>query len=211
MTDIVIIDYEMSNLHSVKRALDFFKINSKVSSDPKEILNSKLAILPGVGAFPEAMNKLKGLNLINAIKEFINLEKPFVGICLGMQLLFENSEEFGNNEGLGIIKGSVKKFDNDTNFKVPHIGWNKIKKSNNKFDYEIIDFKNFSNIMYFVHSYYVKPESNDIIMSYTDYCNMNFCSSIKHKNIFAFQFHPEKSGLGGLNIYKNLKNFLDAK
>ncbi len=211
MNEVVIIDYEMSNLHSVKRALDYFDIKNEISNNTEVITNSKIVILPGVGAFPEAMNKLNNLHLVDTIKDFVNSGKPLIGICLGMQLLFEKSEEFVSCDGLGIIEGIVKKFKNSDNYKVPHIGWNKIEKTSNKFKNNLINFKEVDNFMYFVHSYYVEPTSNDIVASYTNYANMKFCSSINYNNIYAFQFHPEKSGKAGLNIYKNIKKLINAQ
>ena len=209
MSDVAIIDYNLSNLHSVKRALDFAKIKSIITSDRKEILNSKLAILPGVGAFGEAMLMLNQLKLIEVINEFISTGKPFIGICLGMQLLFDESEEFGNFKGLGMISGKVKKFNNHSNYKIPHIGWNLIKPSSNNFGGKIVELNDAKKFMYFVHSYYVIPNSEKIALTYTNYAGINFCSSLIYKNIIAFQFHPEKSGFDGLNIYKNICNLIN--
>ena len=203
MSDVAIIDYNLSNLHSVKRALDFAKIKSIITSDRKEILNSKLAILPGVGAFGEAMLMLNQLKLIEVINEFISTGKPFIGICLGMQLLFDESEEFGNFKGLGMISGKVKKFNNHSNYKIPHIGWNLIKPSSNNFGGKIVELNDAKKFMYFVHSYYACPKNDDEITTTTNYQGFNFCSSISRNNVFACQFHPEKSGKIGLNLIKN--------
>ena len=148
------------------------------------------------------MINLKNQNLIVAIKDFINTGKPFMGICLGFQLLFSFSEEFGIHKGLNIIKGDVKKFDNLTK-KVPQIGWNKIYKLNKDWGDSPLKKTLNNEYMYFVHSYYVRPYDKDLILTNTNYSGLEYCSSIQKGNIFATQFHPEKSGVKGLEIYKN--------
>lgn len=200
---IAIIDYQLSNLFSVKHALDSLKVESIITSDPQIILSAESAILPGVGAFGDAMANLKKLDLINSIHEFIKSEKPFMGVCLGLQLLFSTSFEFGKHQGLGVIKGEVKKF---PTIKVPQIAWNQLySKPPIKSNWVNSPLKTLKNnqYMYFVHSYYVQPEDKQIICSYTDYSGFEYCSSIVKDNIFAVQFHPEKSGPKGIEIYKN--------
>ena len=208
--DVAIIDYKMSNLHSVEAACHKVGLNCIITSDNEEILNSKIAILPGVGAFGKAMQQIKILGLDQTIKEFINTGKQFIGICLGLQLLFQDSEEFGDNHGLGIIKGSVRKFPSQQiaikKFPVPQIGWNKIIRKTSNWRNSLLGQNNDGDFMYFIHSYYVRPEQDEIILSSTTYGNVEYCSSIKYNNIFASQFHPEKSGITGLKIYENLKN-----
>ena len=208
-TKIAIIDYKMSNLFSVKAACEKVGLSPIVTSNGEEILSSDLAILPGVGAFGSAMDNIKSLNLDKIIYKYIESGKFFMGICLGLQLLFENSEEFGYaKQGLGIIKGTVKKFNFKKNEKiyVPQIGWNKIfineKKSNTLPLKKDLD----KSYLYFVHSYYVVPEDSKVILSETKYGEFNYCSSILKDNIFACQFHPEKSGTTGLEIYKNIRD-----
>ena len=207
--DVAIIDYKMSNLFSVQAACENAGLSSIITYDKNEILDAKVAILPGVGAFGEAMKYLSGLKLDDTIFQFVDSGKPFVGICLGLQLLFDCSEEFGNYSGLGLIKGRVKKFkynyDNSTKYPVPQIGWNKINKTNGSWDDSLLHNNTNGDFMYFVHSYYVEPQMKNIILSSTTYGNTEYCSSIQQNNIFACQFHPEKSGVIGLNIYKNLK------
>ena len=207
--EIAIIDYEMSNLFSVQAACEKVGLSSIITSDKSQILDAKVAILPGVGAFAEAMKYLKNKKLDDAIFQFIDTGKPFIGICLGLQLLFEKSEEFGETNGLGIVKGEVKKFQLDYNksikYPVPQIGWNKITKNKTSWEDSLFCNNKNNDFMYFVHSYYVKPEDPSIILSTTKYGNIEYCSSIKQNNIIAFQFHPEKSGVVGLNIYKTLK------
>ena len=214
MLDVAIINLNLSNLHSVSVACTKVGLKSKITSDKKIISKAKSIILPGVGSFSEAMFRIKKLDLENVIKKFISDEKPFLGICLGMQLLFSKSEEFGNSKGLSIFNGNVKKFKlhkiNNIKFPVPNVGWNKIfinlqnKNLKKKF------FKNLKKdeFMYFVHSYFVVPKDTKIISSKTKYGKIEFCSSISYKNLLAVQFHPEKSGLKGLKIYKNFRDLI---
>lgn len=204
--NIIIIDYHLGNLYSVKNAFKKLNLDISISSNEDKIQNADALILPGVGAFKEAMTNLEKYNLINVIKNFIISGKPFMGVCLGLQLLFEESNEFENSKGLGIIKGKVSKltFDSVNNIKIPHIGWNSIYKRNiNDWNNTPLqDLKNGTD-MYFVHSYHVKPLDESIISSYTNYNDLIFASSIKKDNIFACQFHPEKSAKEGLDIYSN--------
>lgn len=206
--DVAIIDYKMSNLFSVQAACQKVGLTSVITSDKNEILDAKIAILPGVGAFGEAMKYLRESKLDKSIYEFVETGKPFLGICLGLQLLFERSEEFGDYSGLGLIKGTVKKFRlntyNSIKYPVPQIGWNKINRNECTWEESLLSNNSNGDFMYFVHSYYVVPQIDNIILSSTTYGSTEYCSSIKQKNIFACQFHPEKSGKIGLNIYKNL-------
>ena len=205
---IAIIDYQMSNLFSVKNALEYLGIDSEITSDVTKIMAAKGAILPGVGAFAEAMKHLKTLDLIQPIKDFINSGKPFMGICLGFHLLFTESEEFGVTRGMDILQGKVEGFSKHVKSKkIPHIGWNRILTNNDvlKEDSFISPLKdiNSDEYMYFVHSFYVDPDNKDIIATETEYDSFTFCSSVLKGNVFASQFHPEKSGTSGLKILKN--------
>jgi imidazole glycerol-phosphate synthase subunit HisH len=208
-----IIDYQLGNLYSVKQACDTVGMNAKLTSKKEDILNASALILPGVGAFIEAMNNLNNLDLIDAIKYKVDNGTPLFGICLGLQLLFSKSEEFGSGSGLNLISGLIKKFPskiNNKKIKVPHISWNQVYKSKNLWeDTPLNALKNY-DFMYFIHSYYVKPESDDCILTNTNYDGIEFCSSVVQNNILATQFHPEKSGDKGIFIYKNwaLKNKL---
>ena len=206
--DVAIIDYKMSNLFSVQAACNKVWLSSVITSDKNEILDAKVAILPGVGAFGEAMKYLSDLNLDDTIYQFVDSGKPLIGICLGLQLLFESSEEFGNYIGLGLVKGKVKKFrfhsKNSIKYPVPQIGWNKITGNGTSWEKTLLCNNGNGDFMYFVHSYFVEPEDDNIILSHTTYGNTEYCSSIQQNNIFACQFHPEKSGEVGLNIYKSL-------
>lgn len=209
--DVSIIDYKMGNMFSVQSACKHVGLTSKVTSNKELILNSKAAILPGVGAFNEAMLQLKKLDLIPVIREVIDQGKPFIGICLGLQLLFSESEEFGNSGGLDIISGSVRHLNNleiPGSFKIPQIGWETIQKKNIDWGKTFLKGISENEYMYFVHSYYAEPSDNSIILTETVYEGCEFCSSIQKHNIFATQFHPEKSALEGMKIYQNISESL---
>lgn len=205
---ITIIDYQISNLFSVKHACEHLGLEVEITSDPQKILKCKAAILPGVGAFGDAMHNLEKLELIQPIKEFIGSGKPFMGICLGMQLLFSQSDEFGHHQGLNIIPGKVVKFpaktiDNKT-IKIPQIGWNQIYEPEaGKWGNSPLKGLASNEFMYFVHSYFATPNNKEVILSLTDYEDIEYCSSVLHNNVFATQFHPEKSGQEGIKIYRN--------
>ena len=205
--EVAIIDYQMSNLHSVYSACNKVGLNTKITSNPSEIFDAKIAILPGVGSFKSAMNNIGRLKLDNCIHNYVESGKTLVGICLGLQLLFSKSYEFGKTSGLDIIKGSVKKFEfsKDNKFSIPHINWNKIVKTKKWENTPLCRVKN-NSYMYFVHSYYVEPEEKSVVLSETVYGNIKFCSAISKNNIFATQFHPEKSSKIGLDIYESLKD-----
>jgi len=196
---IAIIDYGMGNLRSVQKALEKVGAQAEITQSVKVIEKAEKLILPGVGAMQPAIDKLRAQGLILPIKEFIKKKKPFLGICLGYQLLFENSDEGGQAQGLQILKGTVKRFEK---LKVPQMGWNQlhIKKEDCPLFKGI---KNLSNT-YFCHSYFVRPEDDAIISTSTDY-GLEFASSIWQNNIFGIQFHPEKSQEVGLKILKNFK------
>lgn len=212
---VVIIDYKLGNLFSVQQACLNIGLDVKISSKKEDIISADALILPGVGAFADAMDNLTKSDLVSPIKDFIASGKPFMGICLGLQLLFSESEEFGASKGLGIIPGTVKKFKvldgAERKIRVPHIGWNSlIKAEENTWSSSPLSGIRDGEYMYFVHSYFVSPESNDIVVSRTVYEGVDYCSSIQKKNIFAAQFHPEKSAFQGLKIYWNWANeFLD--
>lgn len=189
---VVIIDYDAGNLKSIANMLTYVGADYKISSARTDIKNAKKLIFPGQGHFSQAVKNLEQKGLIDVIKDSISQGTPFLGICLGLQILFETSEEAPDSLGLGVLKGAVKKFKSG---KVPQIGWNKIKTtSNNRFlkdDY-----------FYFVNSYYVCPEDEGIISSVTNY-QIDFCSSIQKDNLTAVQFHPEKSANAGLDFFRS--------
>ncbi|CAH2213003.1 imidazole glycerol phosphate synthase subunit HisH [Tepidibacter aestuarii] len=191
----IIIDYGLGNLDSVSRAFEMVGVETKISNSIDEINNANSIILPGVGAFRDAINSLKDMELIPVIKEHVDKGKFLIGICLGMQLLYEKSYENGEYEGLGLIKGNVEKLDID--LKVPHMGWNNIKFNKND---EILKYINEDDYVYFVHSYYVNS-SNEELVAYTDY-GTTIPSIVRKNNVYGIQFHPEKSSQVGVNILK---------
>ncbi len=194
---IAIIDYGAGNLKSVTNALDFLRIKYKITGKKEDIKKADKLIFPGVGSFGDCMSSLKKKGLIEPLKEELK-KKPYLGICLGLQVLFEKSEESPDIRGLNILEGNVERF-KSKNLKIPHIGWNTIKIiKENKL---LKDIKN-NSYFYFVHSFYVKPVNKEIISTKTDY-GISYCSGIAKDNIFAFQFHPEKSDKLGLKILKN--------
>jgi len=205
---VIILDYQLGNLFSVKQACHSVGIDAEISSDKNVIATADAIILPGVGAFMEAMNNLRSLDLINPLNDFVASSKPLFGICLGLQLLFTESDEFGNAKGLNYINGKIKKFPIknilNNKLKVPHIGWNKLKKSDLEWNNTPLKNLKEDSYMYFVHSYFVAPENSKNVLSYTNYEEVEYCSSLtNNSNIFATQFHPEKSGKLGLSIYSN--------
>ncbi len=198
----VIVDYDVGNLDSLLRGLEKAGIKSIVSKDPKVIKSADALVLPGVGAFKEAMISLNASGLVPFIQEHVNKNKPLLGICLGMQLLYENSEEYGYSKGLGFLKGSIKPL--KTTVKVPHMGWNELK-FNHPND-TVLKFINEGDYVYFVHSFYASCP-NEQVLAYAEY-GVDVPAIVRQDNIIATQFHPEKSGLVGENIFKALKEIL---
>lgn len=196
---IAIIDYDAGNIRSVEKALEYLGVKVKTTSKKEEILAADKVILPGVGAFKDAMNRLNNSHLTNTIYEVINKQTPFLGICLGLQLLFESSEENEGVKGLSILKGKVIKIPKKDGQKVPHMGWNSLQIKENARLFKGI--KNDSYV-YFVHSYYLQAEQEQEVAATTEY-GVKIHASIEKDNIFACQFHPEKSGEVGLHILKN--------
>jgi len=201
---IAIIDYNMGNLASVKNAFAKLGKETVVENDPSKFKEYDKLILPGVGAFGDAMEHLIERDMVEAIKEFAISGKPMLGICLGMQLLFESSQEFGKHKGLGLIKGNVVKFDSskfDEPLKIPHMGWNRM------FTKEHPLFENLDNehYLYFVHTYHVECDNPDDIIGET-YYGYKFTSAVAHNNIMGIQPHPEKSQDNGLKILQNFIN-----
>jgi glutamine amidotransferase len=194
---IIIIDYGMGNLRSVEKAFEKVGADVNVSRDPDDVRSADHLVLPGVGAFGDAMTNLEKRGLIEPIKEEVAAGKPFLGICLGLDLVFDESDEHGLHQGLGLVPGRVELL--PTDLKIPHIGWNQIRiEKESRLLAGIPD----GSYFYFVHSYVVVPERDSDILCRTEY-GCNFVSAIENGNIAAFQFHPEKSSAIGLKILEN--------
>lgn len=196
---VAIIDYGAGNLQSVKKALDFLGYESVITYDEQIIRSADHVILPGVGSFGDAMASIKERSLENIIKESANGKKPFFGICLGLQLLFESSDESPNVDGLGIFKGEIKRIPNDNGLKVPHMGWNSVSVKQNNGIFK--DIKN-DSYFYFVHSYYLKNAEENVVAGTTQY-GVDIQCAVQNGLVCATQFHPEKSGEVGLQLLKN--------
>ena len=218
-----IVDYEMCNMFSVKQAADHAGLHAEITSDHERIRAADLIILPGVGAFGDAMQAIRRLKLDKLLHELAEKGKLLLGICLGFQLFMTSSEEFGFHDGLNLIPGKVKRFQprpeagTEGTVMVPHVGWSSIWKAESGPGMEdpwgdtplqgIAEGEYF----YFVHSYYVEPARRETVLSWTSYGPYRFCSSLRQRNIFAFQYHPEKSGPAGMQIYKNLLRTIQTK
>ena len=199
---VAIIDYDAGNIKSVQKAIESLGEEVVITRDPEVILNASRVILPGVGAFGDAMEKLHNYNLVDVIHEVVSRNIPFLGICLGLQLLFERSDETPGVEGLGVLKGEIKRIPDGDGLKIPHIGWNSLNYPNAGRLYEGIPEESY---VYFVHSYYLDAKDEDIVVATTEY-GTTIHASVEQGNVFACQFHPEKSSEVGLQI---LKNFVD--
>ena len=216
-----IVDYGLGNLFSIQRACEHAGMEGLVTSEKREILGSDLVILPGVGAFGDAMRTLLRLDLVSILRDVAASDKPLIGICLGIQLLMTESYEFGLHKGLGIIDGSVIRFQNSREaghvLKVPQVQWNRIFRPQ--------DYRPESDLwvatalsgladgefMYFVHSFYVCPADPSVVLSASRYGDVEFCSTLLRRNVFACQFHPERSGLAGLQVYHNLARMVATR
>lgn len=200
MTVIAVIDYDMGNLHSACKGLEKAGATPKITDSPIEIAKADGVVLPGVGSFDPAMQHLKERDLIEPIKLAVKSGKPFLGICLGLQILFEASEE-GKEEGLGIIQGKVKRFQSEPNLTIPHMGWNTLDFTQNNHPL----WKNLptSPYLYFVHSYYVDPIDSNVISAQVTHGSQKVTAAIAQNNLMAVQFHPEKSSDYGLQILTN--------
>ena len=195
---IAIIDYGMGNIHSVNKALEVYGAKTLVTNKPADILRAEKAVLPGVGAFDGCLLEMEKQGLVAAINVYLGKGRPFLGICLGMQILFETSEE-GKRKGLGVFKGKVLRFEQSNSFKVPHMGWNNLRhKGNCPLLKDIPD----NSYVYFCHSYYPAPKDKDVIAAACNY-GTDFAAVVWQKNIYGVQFHPEKSQKTGLAMIKN--------
>jgi imidazole glycerol-phosphate synthase subunit HisH len=209
MRTVTIVDFEAGNLFSVEHACKSVGLNPVVTNKPEDILKAHALILPGVGAFGDAMYNLHKLDLVRPIREFAASGKPFMGICLGMQLLFSRSREFGDHRGLNLIEGDVVRFPAlnaiGEKMKVPQMGWNRISRppqTGRMWNGTPLEGIMNGEFMYFVHSYYASPMNSGDVLSVTDYEGVEYCSSVIKDNLFATQFHPEKSAQEGIKIYQ---------
>lgn len=202
---IALIDYGVGNVKSIRNAFEHQGSKVILTRERDVILKADGLVLPGVGAFSHAMDNLNKYGLLEIIKDFAQTGKPLLGICLGMQMLLEQSEEFGITKGIGLIKGKVIKLpvEQSVNLKLPHISWNEILPKKINWQNTILDNIAENTDMYFVHTFIAKPDNDDEVLSITEYAGVQFCSSVKKDNIYGCQFHPEKSSEHGLSIIKN--------
>ena len=231
---VAIVDYGLGNLFSVRNACEYVGMAPTITSSPHEVLAADAVILPGVGAFANAMDSLARLDLVHPLREIALSDRPLLAICLGMQLLMAESDEFGQHQGLGIIDGPVVRLDGSENafvtsedtlprsIKVPQVGWNRIFRTKGAEGHpnsagvgsdpwlgSPLDGLVDGAYMYFVHSFYTKPSDPSVELSITQYGNVRFCSSLAYRNTFACQFHPERSGPLGLQIYRNIAHLVN--
>ena len=201
--DIVLIDAGTGNLRSVQKALEFVGATVERTDDSRKVLSAKKVVLPGVGAFGDFMSGLKARGLDDAVKEIAQRNIPLLGICVGMQALFEIGEEMGDHEGLGLLKGTVVKFAESLSVKIPHTGWNQVQV---KKDALLFDQVNDGAYVYFNHSYYCQAQESSDVIAEVDY-GIRYACAVRRENVFGVQFHPEKSQAVGLQI---LRNFVEA-
>ena len=202
---ITIIDYEMGNLRSVEKAFEKLGFVARVSNNPDDLLTTDKIVLPGVGAFKDCIHNLRSGGFVEPLLQHVEAGRPLLGICVGMQMLFDESEEFGRHEGLGLIPGKVVRFphgmeEGGERLKVPHMGWNNISLKKGSPIFSGIDNDSF---VYFVHSYYCAAEDEEDVAASCRYGDVEFCASVWRENIMATQFHPEKSQDIGLKIFEN--------
>ena len=221
---VALIDYGMGNLFSIQQASRVAGLEGRITSDRKDVLAADAVILPGVGAFGVAMERLRALDMVAVLHDVAESGKPLVGICLGMQLLMSESYEFGHHVGLGVFEGSVVRFENpmegEKTLKVPHVGWSRIFPPNpegapaeSRCEYPVwqgslLKSVSHGEYMYFVHSYFVKLADPSLVLAETRHGQIEFCSALRRRNVFGCQFHPERSSQAGLQVYHNLAEML---
>lgn len=203
---VAIVDYELGNLFSVKMACAAAGLDAHITSDRDAILKADAVILPGVGAFGDAMAALESRDLVSVLRDVAARETPVFGVCLGMQLLMSETQEFGRHRGLGLIEGDVVMLDGRVEgsrpLKVPHIGWNRVEPGTAPWEGTPLESVTPGTFMYFVHSYVARPADDRVVVSRTAFGAHSFCSSVQHGSVFACQFHPERSGTDGLQLYR---------
>lgn len=221
MPTIAIVDYGLGNLHSIQQACAHAGLDGQITSQASELTAADAVLLPGVGAFGDAMAELDRLELSDVIRGLANDGKPLIGVCLGMQLLMSESEEFGTTRGLGIIPGRVvylSQHEDGTRLKVPQVSWNRVFAPTNgggtprrrSWSGSPLEGLDDGEFMYFVHSLRVVPDDPTDILSVTPYGDIDFCSTLRRGNVFATQYHPERSGPAGLRVYRNLLSMISA-
>jgi len=213
---VAIVDYGMGNLFSVKHACEHVGLGAAITSSWRDVLEADAVVMPGVGAFGTAMETLRKLDMVDPLRQVAASLKPFVGVCLGMQLLMTESLEFGRHPGLGVIEGTVVRLENpvgpDGVQKVPQVCWNRLfppAGTTGAWSDTLLDGLPAGAFMYFCHSFYAKPSDPRVVLATTRYGEQEFCSALRSRNIFACQCHPERSGLAGLTVYRNLARMLD--
>ncbi len=221
--EVAIVDYGMGNLFSIQHALAQVELRACITASGRALLAADAVVLPGVGAFGDAMRALQDLDLVSILQEIAASPKPVMGVCLGMQLLMTGSAEFGWHQGLGVVRGEVlplrEALKGNPSFKVPHVGWNRIHAKTpagrvaprpRPWEGSLLEDLTDGAYVYFAHSFYPAPEDPGVILSITPYGPAEFCSSLRQNNVFGFQFHPERSGPDGLRIYRTLAGLLRA-
>ena len=223
---VAIVDFGLGNLYSVLRACERVGLAARITSSHRDVLAADGVILPGAGAFGDAMSNLRRLDLVGPLREIHNRESPLIGICLGLQLMMTGSSEFGDHQGLGMIDGPVVHFgrpaEKNSVLKVPQVGWNRVFRracdeaavdqlpaaADDPWQHTPLAGLADGRHMYFVHSYYVRPTDSSVVLSVTRYGDVEFCSAIRVGNTFAFQYHPERSGPDGLRVYRNIAGLI---
>lgn len=196
---ITIVDFDAGNLHSVNRALKAVGQRTLITDDPRDVQKAEALVLPGVGSAQDAMRKLHARDLVGSLKEYAASGRPFLGVCVGLQLLFDWSEEGGGVECLGVLPGSIKRFPDAPGLKIPQIGWNSVRF---RYDHPLVNGIPGGSYFYFVHSYYAEPADPEVTLAVSDH-GIDFAAIVASENVIATQFHPEKSADLGLRIYAN--------
>lgn len=211
---VAIVDYDMGNLLNVQRACTHVGLSAEITASRDDVERADAVLLPGVGAFRDAIAKLHELGLVEPLRARAGRGQLLVGICLGLQLLFEESEEFGRHEGLGLLPGRVVRFPNElggARLKVPHVGWSPVLAGSQPWTATPLEGITDGEPMYFVHSYYAVPSTEDIVLSRSRYGSLEFCSAVRKGSVLAFQFHPERSGPAGIRMYEALSRLIANK